>query len=198
MGDLTPGAMAEGLILRGLTSHLLQRDVITRIGPDDLFHEGEADGIDIPTWDKAVNTLLDTGQILAYKVSDLPETLPLSAAYQTGYTSREHLLELLKKADPNQAEEIRDFLEYQGIEIPASSIRVPVTAAQKKRIDNAVRKLNEVRAEIAARNPHNRVVWYLDASDNLNLMVEPEGQMEPDQRYIAHDVKLRATGAGDW
>lgn len=198
MGEPTPEARAEGLIVRGLTSHLLQRDVITRIGLEDLFHEGEADGIDIPTWDKAVNSLVDAGRIIAYKITDLPDTLPLDAAYQTGYTTREHLLDLLKKANPNQVEEIRDFLEYEGIDIPAAAPRVPVTAAQKKRIDNAIRKLNEVRAEVADRNPNNRVVWYLDASDNLNLMVEPDGQMEPDQRYIAHDAKLRASGGGDW
>ncbi|QOD05839.1 hypothetical protein [Pseudarthrobacter sp. BIM B-2242] len=198
MGDPTPEARAEGLISRGLANHLLQRDVITRIGPDDLFHEGEADGIDIPTWDKAVNKLLDAGRILAYKVNDLPDTLPLAAAHQTGYTTREHLLGLLKKANPNQVEEIRDFLEYEGVDIPASSVRVPVTAAQKKRIDNAVRKLNEVRDEVADRNPDNRVAWYLDASGNFNLMVEPAGQMEPDQQYIAHDIRLRASGAGDW
>lgn len=157
--------------MRGLANHLLQRDVITRIGPEDLFHEGETDGLDIPTWDKAVLKLIEAGSILAYKITDLPTTLPLEAAYQTGYTTREHLLELLKKVNPDQVEEIRDFLEYEGIDIPASSIRVPVTAAQKKRIDNAVRKLNEVRAEIAARNPDSRVVWYADASGSLNLMV---------------------------
>jgi hypothetical protein len=198
MGEPTPEARAEGLIMRGLTSHLLGRDVITRIGPDDLFHEGETDGIDMPTWDKAVTNLVGSGRILAYKITDLPDTLPLDAAYQTGYTTREHLLDLLKKANPNQVEEIRDFLEHEGIDIPASSIRVPVTSGQKKRIDNAIRKLNEVRAEVADRNPKNRVAWYLDAAGNFNLMVEPAGQMEPDQRYIAHEAKLRASGAGDW
>lgn len=191
-------ARAEGLIMRGLTNHLLERNVITRVGPDDLFHKGETEGIDIPAWGKAVLKLIEAGSILTYKITDLPATLPLEAAYQVGYTTREHLLELLKKAKPNQVEEIRDFLEYEGVEIPAASIRVAVTTAQKRRIDNAVRKLNEVRAEVADRNPNNRVVWYLDASDNLNLMVEPDGQMEPDQRYITHDTKLRASGGGDW
>lgn len=198
MGNPAPEARAEGLISRGLANQLLQRDVITRIGPDDLFHEGEADGIDIPTWDKAVIQLLAAGRILAYKITDLPDTLPLAAAHQTGYTTREHLLGLLKKANPSQVEEIRDFLEYEGVDIPASAVQVPVTAAQKKRIDNAVRKLNAVRDEVADRNPDNRVAWYLDASGNLNLMVEPAGQMEPDQRYIAHDIRLRASGGGDW
>lgn len=198
MGNPTPEARAEGLIIRGLANHLLQRDVITRVGPDDLFHEGETDGIDIPTWDKAVNKLIDAGRILVYKISDLPDTLPLTAAYQTGYTTREHLLGLLKKANPSQVEEIRDFLEYEGVDVPASSVRVPVTAGQKKRIDNAVRRLNEVRDEVADRNPDNRVAWYLDASGALNLMVEPKGQMEPNQQYIAHDARLRASGGGDW
>lgn len=194
----TPSEKAEGLIVRGLANHLLQRDVITRIGPEDLFHEGEADGIDIPTWDKSVHRLLGTGRILAYKRTDLPETLPLTSYSQTGYTTCEHLLRLLKKANPSQVEEIRDFLEEAGIDVPAPSTKVPVTAAQKKRIDNAVRKLNEVRAEIAERNPGDQVAWYLDASGSLNLMVEPDGKMAPDQQYIAHRTKLRASGAGDW
>lgn len=131
MGEPTLSAKAEGLISRGLANHLLERNVITRIGPDDLFHEGETDGIDIPTWDKAVNKLVDAGRILVYRITDLPDTLPLAAAYQTGYTTREHLLGLLKKATPSQVEEIRDFLEYEGVEIPASAVPVPVTAAQK-------------------------------------------------------------------
>lgn len=193
----TAEARAEGLIVRGLTNHLLSRDVITRVGPDALFHEGEADGIDQPTWDRALVSLVESGRILEYKCTDLPDTLRI-AAHQTGYTTPEHLLELLKKAKPCQVEEIRDFLEDAGVDIPASATRVPVTAGQKRRIDNAVRKLNEIRDEVAARNPDNRVAWYLDGAGSLNLMVEPKGQMEPDQRYIAHDARLRASGGGDW
>lgn len=194
---VTLEAKAEGLLMRGLTNHLLARDVITRVGPDDLFHEGETDGIDRRTWDKALYNLIGAGRILEYKCTDLPDTLRI-AAHQTGYTTPEHLLGLLKEAKPFQVKEICDFLVDAGVDIPSSSTRVSVTAGQKKRIDNAVRKLNAIREEVADRNPDNRVAWYLDASGTLNLMVEPKGQMEPDQQYIAHDTRLRASGGGDW
>lgn len=197
MGGPTMAARAEGLILRGLGHQLLARDVITHLGPDTLFHEGETDGIDQPTWDKALTKLVESGRILEYKCTDLPDTLPV-AAYQTGYTTPEHLLGLLKKAKPNQVEEIRDFLEDFGVEIPSSATRVPVTAAQKKRIDTAVRKLNEIRDEIAAANPDSRTTWYLDASNTLSLMVEPKEQQDPDPRHIAHSTTLKASRAGDW
>jgi hypothetical protein len=191
--------MAEGLILHGLGKHLLDRSgVVTRLGREDLFNEGEADDVGPADWNAAIERLIDSGRILTYKITDLPETLPLRFPGQTGYCTREHMLGLLKDARPDQVEEIRDFLEYQGIEIPASQTRVPLTAAQKKRIDNAVRKLNEIRAEVADRNPDNQVGWYLDANKNLHLMVEPDGQMEPDQQYIAHQTKLWAAGGGDW
>lgn len=29
-------------------------------------------------------------------------------------------------------------------------------------------------------------------------MVEPKGQMEPDRQYIAHEIRLRASGGGGW
>lgn len=73
-----------------------------------------------------------------------------------------------------------------------------MTAAQKKRIDSAIRSLNAVRAEVDDRNPDKRVTWYLDASGNFCLMIEPDGQMEMNQSDIAHEAVLQASGAGDW
>ncbi|HEY8699568.1 MAG TPA: hypothetical protein VIM08_01195 [Arthrobacter sp.] len=116
------------------------------------------------------------------------QTPSLITYNQIGNATPQHLLDLLNKARPDQVEELRDFLEYHGVAVPA----------QKRRIDNAVRTLNKVRAEVADRNPENRVVWYLDASEGLHLMIEPDGQMEPDQLYIAHLAKLHASGGGDW
>lgn len=190
-------ADVEALVLEGLTRQLnADQGIVKRVRRENLFPDGEAGNIDSSDWADAVDRLLDAGKILEYKISDLPETLPLAYPSQSGYTTPAHLLGLLKKAKPHQAEELRDFLEYSGVPLP--EVRTPVTAAQKKRIDNAVRKLNEALAEITVRNPDNRVVWYLDASGELNLMVEPEDQMEPDQQYIAHSAHLKAAGAGDW
>lgn len=199
MTNATPEAMAEGLILRGLANHLLQSPgVVNRLDKDRLFDEGEADDIDRLTWNRVCRHLIDEGRILVYKVHDLPNTLPLKGRPLTGYTTREHLLELLKGARPDQAEEIRDFLEFHGVEVPASQEQPTVTEAQGKRIDNAVRKLNEIRAEVAAANPDSRVTWYLDASNALSLLVEPKGHSGPDPQHIAHSATLKASSGGDW
>lgn len=184
-------------VLEALDAQLHRKDgtgVVKRLRRENLL--AETGDIDAAAWTEAVDRLLDAGKILEYKISDLPGTLPLDYHSQTGYTTPAHLLGLLKAAKPHQVEELRDFLDYSGVPLPA--VRTAVTAAQKKRIDNAVRKLNEVRAEIAARIPCKQVDWYLDASGDLNLMVEPEGQMEPQQQYIEHSARLHAIGAGDW
>lgn len=192
-------AAAEGIVLRYLTQRMQESDrAVTRIHRDDLLPEGQRDDIASSDWAAAAERLIDVGKILVYKINDLPESLPLISYNASGYATPDHLLGLLKKARGTQAEELRDYLDYQGVTVPQIKTRTPVTAAQKKRIDTAVRKLNEIRDEIADRNPDHQVSWYLDATDNLHVMVEPEGQMEPDQQYIAHQTKLRAAGGGDW
>ncbi|HEX9088663.1 MAG TPA: hypothetical protein VF867_14175 [Arthrobacter sp.] len=191
-------AAAEEIVLRSLTRRMQESGrAVTRIHRDDLLPDG-TETISDAEWDNAVERLLDAGRILVYKISDLPSSLQLVSCNASGYTTPEHLLGLLKKARGAQAEELRDYLDYQGVPVPQIKTRTAVTAAQKKRIDTAVRKLNEVRSEIADRNPDNQVGWYLDASDSLHLMVEPDGQMEPDQQYIAHQAKLWVAGGGDW
>lgn len=190
---------AEDLVLRHLTARLEEsQGAVTRIRRDDLLPEGNRDDITDGDWAAAVEGLLDAGKILPFKINDLPETLPLISYNQTGYATPEHLLGLLKRARGCQAEEILDYLEFQGVPVPQPKIRTAVTAAQKKRIDTAVRKLNELRAEVADRNPDSRVVWYLDGTQNFCLMVEPVGQMEMCQEDIAHQVRLHASGGGDW
>lgn len=187
----------ETLILEGLNRQLKAgAGVVKRIRRENLLPENEVDSIDAGDWADAVERLIKSGKILEYKITDLPEALPLDYPSQTGYTTPAHLLGLLRKAKPHQVEELRDFLGDCGVPLPA--LRTGVSAAQKKRIDNAVRKLNEVRAEIADHNPDKQVGWYLDANRNLHLMVEPDGQMEPDQQNIAHQTKLWASGGGDW
>lgn len=205
MTTSTAAVRAEGLILRGLNSRLLEGNgVVTRIVRDEMFLEGEAEGIDNRTWCAALEALILEGKILPYKINDLPGTLPLTSYSQTGYTVPAHLIDLLLKARGDQAEEIREYLEFHGVEVPGPMAgrprtpRVAVTAAQKKRIDSAIRSLNAVRAEVDARNPDKRVTWYLDASGNFCLMIEPDGQMEMNQSDIAHEAVLQASGAGDW
>lgn len=189
----------EDLIL-GCLTHRMQESgpAVTRIHRDDLLPEGDGETITSAEWDAAVERLVDAGKVLLYKINDLPETLPLISYNQTGYTTPEYLLGLLKLARGYQAEEILDYLEFQGVPVPQPKIRTAVTAAQKKRIDAAVRKLNEIRAEVAGRNPDNRVTWYLDGTQNFCLMIEPDGQMEMRQSDIAHSTTLRASGGGDW
>lgn len=189
----------EDLVLRCLTLRMQESSqAVTRIRRDDLLSDGHTETITASEWAAAVERLIDSGQILVYKINDLPGSLPLISYSASGYTNPEHLLGLLKKTSGDRAEEIRDYLEFQGVAVPQIKTRSVVTAAQKKRIDNAVRSLNKVRAEIAGRNPDNRVAWYLDGSEGLHLMVEPVHQMEPDQQYIAHDARLIAAGGGDW
>lgn len=192
-------AVAEEVVLRCLTQRMQESGcAVTRIHRNDLLPDGHTETISDAEWDNAVERLLDAGRILVYKISDLPSSLELVSYNASGYATPEHLLGLLKKARGTKAGELRDYLDYQGVTVPQVKTRTAVTAAQKKRIDTAVRKLNEVRAEIADRNPDSQVIWYLDATENLHLMVEPEGQMEPDQQYIAHQTKLWAAGGGDW
>ena len=192
-------AVAEEIVLRYLAQRMQETGrAVTRIHRDDVLPEGHTETISVSDWAAAVERLLDDGRILVYKISDLPGSLELVSYNASGYTTPEYLLGLLRKARGVRAEELRDYLDYQGVPVPQVKTRTAVTAAQKKRIDIAVRKLNEVRAEIADRNPSNQVSWYLDATENLHLMVEPEGQMEPDQQYIAHQIKLWASGGGDW
>jgi hypothetical protein len=190
---------AEDLVLRFLTLRMQENSrAVPRIRRDDLLPDGHTETITDAEWATAVERLLDSGQILVYKINDLPGSLPLISYSARGYTTQEHLLGLLKQARGYQAEEILDYLEFQGVPVPQPKIRAAVTAAQKKRIDAAVRKLNEIRAEVAGRNPDNRVTWYLDGTQNFCLMVEPDGQMEMRQSDIAHSVTLRASGGGDW
>lgn len=191
-------AAAEEIVLRYLTKRMQESGrAVTRIRRDDLLPDG-AETISGDDWNAAVERLIDDGKILTFKINDLPGVLPLISYNASGYATPEHLLGLLKKARGARAEELSDYLEFQGVTVPAINIKTAVTAAQKKRIDNAVRNLNKVRAEVADRNPDRRVTWYLDASDNLCLMVEPEGQLEMDQNDIAHNADLQASSGGDW
>lgn len=199
MAETSPAATVDEIVLRHLTARLRASDrAVTRLHRNDILPEGHSETISVADWAAAAERLLDTGRILMFKIDDLPGTLPLVSYSACGYATPEHLLGILKRAGGERAEELRDYLEYQGVAVPQVKPRTAVTAAQKKRIDSAVRSLNKVRAEIAVRNPDNRVVWYLDASDTLNLMVEPDGQMEPDQQYVVHDARLDASGGGDW
>lgn len=191
-------AVAEEIVLRYLTQRMQESGrAVTKLHRDELLPD-DTEAISVSDWAAAVERLLDDGRILVYKIRDLPESLPLFSYNATGYATPEHLLGLLKKARGTQAEELRDYLDYQGVTVPQVKTRTAVTAAQKKRIDHAVRSLNKIRAEVADRNPENRVIWYLDASDNFCLMVEPEGQMEMNQADIAHLATLKASGGGDW
>jgi hypothetical protein len=194
-----PAAIAEAAVLRWLTAQMNQTgQAVTRIRRQDLVPEGQEKAVSEEDWNAAVERMLDSGQILPFKINDLPDTLPLVSYSQTGYVTPERLLELLKNATPDQSADIRDYLEFHGVPLPVTRIRSAVTAAQKKRIDTAVRKLNEIRAEIAAGNPEKRVTWYLDGSGSFCLMVEDAGQMDMNQDDIAHSVRLKASGGGDW
>lgn len=171
---------------------------VMRIGFADVVGPDSDLNISVDAWDAAIERLIDTARVLMYKINDLPSILPLSTYAQTGYTTPEHLLGLLKGARPEQAEEILAYLEFHGVAVPQSMEPCKVTDAEKKRINSAVRSLNKIRAEVAERNPAKQVTWYLDGSQGLHLMIEPKGQMNPDQQYIAHDVRLAASGGGDW
>ncbi|WP_193594146.1 hypothetical protein [Paenarthrobacter sp. YJN-5] len=107
-------------MLRGLNTRLLEGNgVVTRLVRDEMFHEGEAEGIDNQTWQAALDGLVLDGKILSYKINDLPGTLPLASYTQTGYTVPAHLIDLLMKArSADRSEEIREYLEFHGVELP--------------------------------------------------------------------------------
>jgi hypothetical protein len=47
---------------------------------------------------------------------------------------------------------------------------IELTSKQHRKIKNAVKALNDVRAELQKENPDTHINWYLESSDNLNLM----------------------------
>lgn len=47
---------------------------------------------------------------------------------------------------------------------------IELTAKQHNKIKRAIKSLNDVRAELQGQNPENEINWYLEDSNNFNLM----------------------------
>jgi hypothetical protein len=58
---------------------------------------------------------------------------------------------------------------------------IELTISQDRKIKRAIKALNDVRAELASANPDNHISWYLEGSDNLNLMSGDSHDMSNDQ-----------------
>lgn len=78
---------------------------------------------------------------------------------------------------------------------------ITLTTKQKRKIELAIKALNEVRAEIQQENPDNYINWYLEDNDNLNLLEDvshnhdSRGSSNQDAVIATFDLK-HSTGGG--
>lgn len=78
-----------------------------------------------------------------------------------------------------------------------------LTKAQLKKIKAAIKSLNDVRQELQDENPDFDINWYLEDSNNLNLMECNSHNMgswrgEPMQGGIMHTFYLHKSSGGGW
>lgn len=77
---------------------------------------------------------------------------------------------------------------------------VELTPAQKRKLKNAVKALNDVRRELQRDNPDYYINWYLEDNDNLNLMEgdshDRDGTARQDK--IIEFFNLDNSGGGGW
>ena len=76
-----------------------------------------------------------------------------------------------------------------------------LTTKQSGKIRRAVKALNDVRRELQNDNPDKDIQWYLEGSDNLNLM---EGESHSDRFNTANQdavielFQLDCSSGGGW
>lgn len=85
----------------------------------------------------------------------------------------------------------------QGIE---QMSEIELTAKQRSKIKRAVKSLNDIRSEIQSSNPRHNINWYLEDSDNLNLMeADSHTEMDLANHEAVIDVfNLDNAGGGGW
>ena len=60
-----------------------------------------------------------------------------------------------------------------------------MSKAQRSKIDQAVKSLNDVRAELQRENPGKNINWYLEDFCNLNLMEDESHDINGDANQDA-------------
>ena len=77
---------------------------------------------------------------------------------------------------------------------------VQLTAKQRNKINRAVKALNDAKEELQSENPGHYINWYLEDSNNLNLMEghshDEQGRDQQD-RVIEHFI-LDSSSGGGW
>jgi hypothetical protein len=63
---------------------------------------------------------------------------------------------------------------------------ITLTKAQKDKIKKAIKSLNDIRDELQVQNPDKYINWYLEDSNNLNLL-ENESHKESGGNGFAAD-----------
>ena len=62
--------------------------------------------------------------------------------------------------------------------------QIELTSSQYRKIERAVKALNDARSEIQKQNPNMNINWYLEAQGNLNLM-EDKSHVDYSPNYDA-------------
>tara|TARA_B110000902_G_C14243073_1_gene563211 strand:- start:930 stop:1187 length:258 start_codon:yes stop_codon:yes gene_type:complete len=82
---------------------------------------------------------------------------------------------------------------------------ITLTTKQRSKIKRAIKSLNDVRQELQNENGDCEVQWYLEDSDNLNLMSGESHEFSPDtvdddsrQDRVIDTFYLEMSSGGGW
>lgn len=78
---------------------------------------------------------------------------------------------------------------------------IELTTKQRSKIKRCVKGLNDVLVELQQENPDSDIHWYLQDSDNLNLMSEPshtEPHQDPNHDGVIELFDLKNSSGGGW
>lgn len=77
--------------------------------------------------------------------------------------------------------------------------QIELTSSQYRKIERAVKALNDVRSEIQKQNPSMAINWYLEAQGNLNLM-EDKSHVDdsPNHDAVIDLFYLDNSSGGGW
>jgi len=82
-----------------------------------------------------------------------------------------------------------------------STNNIELTTKQRGKITRAVKALNDVRQELQDENPGININWYLEDSDNLNLMggeSHTDDLQHPLQENVIELLWLKNASGGGW
>lgn len=75
-----------------------------------------------------------------------------------------------------------------------------LTVKQKGKLSRAVKALNDVRSEIQLENPDSYINWYLEDSNNLNLMEDDphDDRLQPRRDRVIELFEFEQASGGGW